>query len=188
MSENTPSTPPSGLPSEPPMNGSELDSLLGELERVRRTFAWKTGDLDVDGLRARAAASSMTLGGLLKHLALVEVDWFAVKLRGEEYGEPWAGVDWDADPDWEWHSAADDSPDELYELWASAADRARRCLAEGLADGGLDAPASFTWPNGAQPSTRRIVVDMIEEYARHLGHADLLREAVDGRVGEDAPR
>ena len=177
-----------GLPVEPPMGGSEVDSLLGELERLRRTFAWKTGDLDAAGLRATTAASSMTLGGLVKHLALVEVDWFAARLRGEKHGEPWATADWDADPDWEWRSAAEDSPDELYALWRASADRARRCLAEALADGGLDGPAAFTWPDGRRPSTRRVVVDMVEEYARHLGHADILREAVDGRVGEDAPR
>lgn len=55
------------------------------------------------------------------------------------------------------------------------------------ADGDPGRTARFTWPDGRSPSVRRLLVDMIEEYARHTGHADLLREAVDGLVGEDAP-
>jgi len=62
----------------------------------------------------------MTLGGLLKHLALVEADWFAVKLRGEPIGAPWDSIDGDGHSDWEWRSAADDSPEQLYALWSVA--------------------------------------------------------------------
>ncbi len=170
------------------MDGDEVATLLSTLERTRRTFAWKCGGLDADGLRATTAASTMTLGGLLKHLALVEADWFAVKLRGERIGEPWESGDWDADPDWEWHSAADDSPDELYALWDAAVKRSRAMVAEALAEGGLDQPSRHTWPDGRTPNTRRVIADMIEEYARHTGHADILREFVDGLVGEDPPR
>jgi uncharacterized damage-inducible protein DinB len=170
------------------MAGDEVATLLSTLERIRRTFAWKCGSLDADGLRATTAASTMTLGGLLKHLALVEADWFAVKLRGEPIGAPWDAVDWDADPDWEWRTAADDSPEELYALWDAAVTRSRALVAAALAAGGADQPARFTWPDGRTPNLRRIVADMIEEYARHTGHADLLREAVDGLVGEDPPR
>ena len=173
---------------EPPVAGDEITTLLGTLERNRRTFAWKTGGLDAGGLRATTAASTMTLGGLLKHLALVEAGWFAEKLRGEPLGEPWDSVDWDADADWEWTSAADDTPEQLYALWNVAVVRSRRLVAEAFAEGGLDQSASFSWPDGRTPSLRRIIVDMIEEYARHVGHADLIRESVDGLVGEDAPR
>lgn len=172
---------------EPPMAGSEIDTLLGSLERQRRTFAYKSGDLDASGLSVTIAASTMTLGGLLKHLALVETDWFAAKLRGERYGEPWESADWAADADWEWHSAADDSPEQLYRLWGDAVARSRQVVADALDEGGLDEPGKFSWPDGSTPSMRRILIDMIEEYARHTGHADLLREAVDGRVGEDPP-
>ena len=66
------------------------------------------------GLRATAAASSMTLGGLLKHLALVEDEYFSHRLAGRDPGPPWDAVDWDADPDWEWHSAAAGSPADRY--------------------------------------------------------------------------
>ena len=93
-------------------------------------------------------------------------------------------VDWDADPDWEWHSAGDDEPDQLRSLWASATDRSRALTTAALDDGGLDLLASTPWPNGESPSLRWILVHMIEEYARHNGHADLLRESVDGQTGE----
>jgi uncharacterized damage-inducible protein DinB len=176
------------VPTEPPAAGSEVDTLVGSLERQRRTFAWKCGDLDAAGLRATTAASSMTLGGLLKHLALVEDHYFSVRLLGRPQAPPWDAVDWDADPNWEWRTGAEDEPAALYALWEQHVVRSRANLAAVLADGDLAQPAGFTWPDGRTPSVRRLLVDMIEEYARHTGHADLLREAVDGLVGEDPPR
>ena len=86
---------------EPPMAGSEIDTLLGSVERQRATLAWKCGDLDAAGLQATVGASSVTLGGLLKHLALVEEDYFSHRLWGRPFGEPWNEVDWKADRDWE---------------------------------------------------------------------------------------
>jgi uncharacterized damage-inducible protein DinB len=138
-------------------------------------------------LAATTAANSMTLGGLIKHMALVEADWLVVKLAGHPYGPPWDEVDFDADPDWEWRTGTHDAPDELYALWRSAVLRSRDVATSVLHDEGLDAPAQFTGRDGRTPSTREILLDMIEEYARHTGHADLLRESVDGLVGEDAP-
>jgi len=170
---------------EPPAAGNELDTLLGGLERQRRYVAWKCGNLDSAGLRATLGPSAMTLGGLLKHLAAVEDDVFSVKLHGRAAHPPWDTVDWDADPDWEWRSAAGDSPEQLLSLWQEAVARSRTLVAEAIAGGGLDQLASYTWPDGRAPSLRRLLMDMIEEYARHVGHADLIRESVDGLVGED---
>jgi hypothetical protein len=169
----------------PPVAGNELDTLLGALERQRKYVAWKCGNLDSAGLSARLAPSAITLGGLLKHLALVEDDWFSVKLHGRDPHPPWNSVDWDADPDWEWHSAGQDSPQQLLSLWQDATDRSRALVAEAIADGGLDRLASFSWPGGRTPNLRRLLIDAIEEYARHVGHADLIRESVDGLTGED---
>jgi uncharacterized damage-inducible protein DinB len=174
-------------PSAPSAVPTEAESLQSVLERNRRTFAWKTSGLDENGLRATTAASSMTLGGLVKHVALVEVDWLAVKLAGQEYGSPWDAVDFDADPDWEWRTGAQDPPAEVYALWKRAAERSRELVAEVIDKRGLDGPSSLTWPDGRTPTVRDMLLDMIEEYARHTGHADILREAVDGRVGEGAP-
>jgi Protein of unknown function (DUF664) len=170
---------------EPPVAGNELDTLVGALERQRGYLAWKCGSLDSAGLRATLGPSAMTLGGLLKHLALVEDDMFSVKLYGRDRCPPFDAVDWDADPEWEWRTAAEDSPEQLMSLWQETVDRSRALVAGALADGGLDRPASFSWPDGRTPSLRRLIMDMIEEYARHVGHADLIRESVDGLVGED---
>jgi hypothetical protein len=174
-------------PWEPPLAGTEVEHLLGALDRLRTTFRWKVDELDAAGLSARLSPSALTLGGLLKHLALVEDHKSTTRLVGGSPGEPWASVDWDADPDWEFHSAADDSPEQLYALWDGAVERARARFAAAIADGGLDQPVEMAWPDGSRASLRRLLFDLVEEYGRHTGHADLLREAVDGRVGEDPP-
>jgi uncharacterized damage-inducible protein DinB len=177
-----------GILREPPVAGDETDTLIGSLERQRRILAWKCGGLDAAGMNATVAASSVTLGGLLKHLALVEDEYFSRRLLGRDFGPPWDTVDWDADPDWEWHSAAEDRPEQLLALWQDAVARSRAAVSEALARGGVGQLASFTWPDGRSPSLRRILIDMIEEYARHVGQADLIRESVDGLVGEDPPQ
>ena len=173
---------------EPPIAGDETATLLGSLDRQRATLAWKTGGLDAAGLRATLGPSSVTLGGLLKHLALVEDLYFSLKLMGRSPGPPWDAVDWDAHPGWDWRSAAEDTPEQLYTLWREAVARSRATVAEALADGGLEQLARGDWPDGQVPSLRRILIDLIEEYARHVGHADLIRESVDGLTGEDPPR
>jgi hypothetical protein len=138
-------------------------------------------------MRATLAPSTITLGGLLKHLAIVEGDYFVHKLHGRNPGPPWDTVDWDADPDWDWRTAAEDTPEKLMTFWRDTVDRSRVAVAEALADGGLDQLTRGTeWRE--PPSLRRILIDLIEEYARHVGHADLIRESVDGLVGEDPPR
>jgi uncharacterized damage-inducible protein DinB len=169
---------------EPPISADEAGTLLGFLDYQRATLAWKCGGLDAAGLQARVGVSSMTLGGLLKHLAWVEDHWFSRALHDRDVRAPWDSVDWKSDPDWEWHSAADDTPEQLFALWQDAVDRSRSLVADALAEGGLDQPAQREWPDGRSPSLRWIVCHMIEEYARHNGHADLIREAVDGQTGE----
>ncbi len=169
---------------EPPLTADELGTLVGFLEYQRQTFRWKTDGLDAAGLAATTAASTMTLGGMLKHLAYVEDHWFSRSLLGRKPGSPWDTVDWQADEDWDWHSAAHDSPAELRTLWSASVGRSRTCVAEALADGGLDQLARRRWRDGRAPSLRWILCHMIEEYARHNGHADLLRESVDGATGE----
>jgi len=182
------STDTSTILTEPPVAGTEVDTLLGSLERQRRTFAWKAGGLDSAALRVTLGPSSVTLGGLLKHLALVEDHYFTSSLAGRPMPEPWASADWDADPDWEWTSAADDTPEQLTALWQESVTRSRAAVTEALADGGLDHPVpGRSTPEGEHASLRRVLVDLIEEYARHVGQADLVRESIDGLVGEDPP-
>lgn len=179
----------SDTPWEPPLAGSELEHLTGALDRLRTTFRWKADDLDAVGLAARVGASSLTIGGLLKHLAAAEDYMFTAKLSGQPIGAPWDAMGWDGSKNWDFTftSAADDTPERLYALWDGAVERSRSRLDAALADGGLDQLVHLSWPDGRRVSLRRLVCDLIEEYGRHTGHADLLREAVDGRVGEDPP-
>ncbi|MGH2533651.1 MAG: DinB family protein [Thermomicrobiales bacterium] len=173
---------------EPPVAGDEAATLLGYLERQRATFAWKCEGLDAAALRATLGPSSMTLGGMLKHLARFEDDMSSEWLHGREQRPPWNMVDWDADHEWDWRTAADDTPEQLYALWRDAVARSRSLIAEALADGGLERPGTrITDARGESPSLRYILLNMIEEYARHNGHADLIRESVDGLVGQDPP-
>lgn len=173
-------------PWEPPLAGNEVEALLGALDRLRTTFRWKADELDKDGLQLKIGASSLTIGGLLKHLAANEDNMFTVKMRGEPIGEPWESLGWDGSNDWEFASAADDSPEDLYALWDGAVERSRARLNAALAEGGLDQEIHAGWDDN-HANLRRLVCDLIEEYGRHTGHTDLLREAVDGRVGEDPP-
>lgn len=169
---------------EPLLAADEATTLLGFLDYQRATLAWKTSGLDTADLNATVGASTMTLGGLLKHLAYVEDDWCSRWLHGQDRQPPWDTADWKADSDWDWNSAAEDTPEQLHALWQDAVARSRTLIAKALADGGLDQLARRTWPDGQAPSLRWILVHLIEEYARHNGHADLIRESVDGLTGE----
>jgi hypothetical protein len=173
---------------EPPLAGTEVEHLTGALDRLRTTFRWKADNLDAAGLRTRTGASSLTIGSLLKHLAACEDFMFTAKLSGTSIGAPWDALGWDGHGSWAFTFAADDSsPEQLYALWDGAVERSRARLNAALANGGLDQLVHLAWPDGRHASLRRLVCDLIEEYGRHTGHADLLREAVDGVVGEDPP-
>ena len=173
-------------PWEPPLAGTEVEHLLGALNRLRTTFRWKAGGLDAAGLNQRLPSSDLTLGSLLKHLACVEDMSFTYKLAGQAPGEPWQSIDWAENPDWPFASASDDSPKELYALWGGAVSRSQARVAEALAGGGLDRETELG-TGDVHASLRRLIFDLVEEYGRHTGHADLLREAVDGLTGEDPP-
>lgn len=175
-------------PAEPPLGVGEAATLLGYLERQRATFAWKVSGLDEASLRVTVGASSMTLGGMLKHLARVEYhnasEWLeVVKLP------PWDAIDWRADHGWDWRTAADDTPEQLYAGWVDAVARSRVLIDAALAAGGMDYPAKgLADGRGHTGNLRWILLNMIEEYARHNGHADLIRESIDGLIGHDPPQ
>jgi hypothetical protein len=177
--------PESDTPWEPPLAGGETEALLGALDRQRWTFRFKTGDLDAEGLRATLGASSLTLGGLLKHLAAAEDYMSTVKLSGADMDPTWQDNGWDDDDDWEFSSAAHDSPEYLYALYDGAVARARARVEAALARGGLDQQIAAADGDGHHANLRRLLLDTLEEYGRHTGHADLIRESVDGRTGED---
>ena len=173
---------------EPSPTAGEVEILIFALDRSRAQFAWKVGGLDAAALNRPHPPSTMTLAGIIKHLAFLD-DWTAIRLTGkvQEMPEPWRSVDWDANPDWPWRSASDDSPEELYRLWRDGAARCRAAVDEVIADGGLDRPVKFSF-NDWLPNARRVLLDLHDDYARHVGHTDLFREATDGLVGEDPPQ
>ena len=172
---------------DPPLAASEVDTLRGYLDYHRDTLLMKTDGLTQEQLSQTHAPSALTLGGLLKHAALND-DWWFCRVFGGREGEP----DWvpdgafDEDDDWELSSAKDDSPEELRRIFDSARAAADAAIERGLATGGLEASSAVTSrrKEGEHFSLRWVILHMIEEYARHNGHADLLREAVDGTVGE----
>jgi uncharacterized damage-inducible protein DinB len=166
---------------DPDTKGDELTLLSQFLDYHRATLVWKVSGLDRQQLGTRLEPSALTLAGLVKHMALVEDSWFGQVLLGRDEGEPWASVDWDDDPDWEFRTAVDDDPDALLALYTDACERSRAAVAE---VGDLDRLAAKRSRSGEQFNLRWIMLHMIEETARHNGHADLLRESIDGATGE----
>ncbi len=167
---------------EPSFHEDERAMLASYLDYHRATLVWKASGLTQAQLAQALPSSSLTIGGLVKHMALVEDSWFTDRFAGLGEPEPWASVDWDADRDWEHHSAADDTPEELLALYAGSCARSRAAYqaAESL-DQRSAVPGGWT----DEPFTLRwMVLHMIEETARHNGHVDLLREAIDGLTGE----
>lgn len=170
--------------SHPPLTGSELELLTGFLNFHRQTLRIKASGLSRDQLNTPLPPSSMTLAGLLKHLAFVEDNWFSYVLHSKTRHKYWDQADWEADPDWDWHSAAENTPEELFELWEASVARSEKLLQQALAAGGVEQPAARRSPKGNEVSLRFILIHMIEEYCRHNGHADLIRESLDGTTGE----
>jgi uncharacterized damage-inducible protein DinB len=169
---------------DPAPDGDELTLLSQYLDYHRTTLLQRCAGLSRAQLGQRHPPSTLTLAGLLKHMALVEDSWFWERMGGNPMPEPFASVDWGADPDWEFHTAPDDDPAELVRMYEAACDRSRQVVRE---VGDLDAPSGWIRTRRGQdrPVTLRwILLHMVEETARHNGHADLLREAIDGVTGE----
>ncbi|HTW17218.1 MAG TPA: DinB family protein [Nocardioides sp.] len=161
-------------------SSDERATLLYFLQRHRDTFRRKCGGLTSEQLDTTHPPSTMTLGGMVKHLAYVENWWSTGVFLGQDPGEPWASVDWRADADWDWHSAKDDTPEQIWALYDAEVAAADRVYAAAR----LDDLAARTNHHAAagRPNLRWILVHLIEEYAQHNGHADLIRESIDGQV------
>jgi uncharacterized damage-inducible protein DinB len=160
---------------------SERDSLGQYLDYQRETILLKTEGLTKAQLAQQIPSSALTLAGILYHLALVEEGWFEVDFLGHEHREDFAGIDWKADPDYEFRTALEKEPDWLRRRYREACDRARAVTATA---GSLDDVSVSTRVGGKPFTLRWVTLHLIEETARHAGHADLLREAIDGVVGE----
>ncbi len=171
---------------ERPLRSDEVTTLRGFLDYHRDTFRMKCAGLTQEQLAQALPPSDMTLGGMMKHLAIVDQSWCEDDYAGRGFMPPFDTVDWEADRDWEWHSAKDDSPEELLRLFDEAVRRSDAVLDEALGpDGpGLDGLSVLDDPEDGRFSLRWILLHLIEEYARHNGHADLIRESIDGQTGQ----
>ncbi|MGH2636068.1 MAG: DinB family protein [Actinomycetota bacterium] len=154
--------------------GDERTALMGFLQRQRDLVAWKVRDASDETLRSVHTASGLTIPGVIRHLENVERSWF----RDVFAGEADLSFDWtDEEPDREFHPP-DDVP--VAALLAAYAAEQVRC------DVVIDAAWTLDQVSATRGfSLRWILVHMIEETGRHLGHLDLLRELADGEVGED---
>jgi uncharacterized damage-inducible protein DinB len=163
---------------EPQWASSELETLHEFLDYLRASLLIKVGGLDDDQARLRACPpSTLNLLGLVRHMAEVERVWFQTCLDGRPDSPPlyWTPEDRDRDL----HPSPTDTLEEAVATWQREIATSRDVAAGVPADRLSAAPR-----RDGHPNLRWILTHMIEEYARHLGHADLLRQAVDGSVGD----
>ncbi|MDO8144824.1 MULTISPECIES: DinB family protein [unclassified Isoptericola] len=163
-----------------PQVGDERETLLSMLAFQRDTIRWKCSGLSSEQLAQRHAPSALTLGGLLKHLAVVEAGWVNLTFAGGVEAPSWLDQWQRENEGWTFTTAAADSPAQLF-AWLDESQRVTEQIVASAA--GLDVLA-VNPPEGEGPySLRWILLHLVQEYARHLGHADLIREAIDGSVG-----
>ncbi|MER5893059.1 DinB family protein [Streptomyces sp. NPDC001876] len=163
---------------EPAFDAAERQMLEGWLDYHRQTLVMKCAGLTDAQLReASVPPSEFTLLGLVRHLAEVERGWFREVLTGEDVPPIYGS---DEDPDGEFHLTEADTWDEAHTTWLAEIEVARLNAAKFELDG-LSVGLSS---QGKPFSLRWIYTHMIEEYARHNGHADLVRERIDGTTGE----
>ena len=157
----------------------ERSVLLAYLRGYRLTLEMKCADLDPEQLARRSVPpSTMSLLGLVRHLAEVERHWFRRVIGGEDAPRLFPR---ETDKEADWNGATAD-PEVVAAAWAAW--RAEVAFAEELVERTPNLATTGTMPGGDTLQLREVLVHMIEEYARHAGHADLLRERVDGRVGQ----
>ena len=158
-----------------PFVGDERTSLGAWLDSQRETILWKIDGLDDEQLRRVMVPSGLTLLGLVKHLTAVEHGWFVVNFAAT--GEPHM-FESDDDPDLDMHVQPGETTQEIIEGYRRACERSREIYA---AADSLD--ATFTHSRRGTMGLRWLMNHMIEETARHAGHADIMRELIDGATG-----
>ena len=167
---------------EPPTVGDERATLVGFLRWQRHTLELKCSGLDADSLARRSAGpSTMSLLGLVRHMAGVERNWFRRVLAGQDTGPQLFTSDADRDGDFDGAAPDPAVVEEAWQAW-----RAEVAFADRFVEAAPDLSVTGKIPDPwrGPMSLRWVLVHMIEEYARHNGHADLLRERIDGRVGQ----
>lgn len=155
------------------MFGNEKETVLAYLDYHRATLLWKADGLSDEDLRKPHFPSGNSLLGLVKHLAYVERKWFWEVIAGEAVDYPWT----DDDPDADWRIEPHETTGQILDLYRASYEHSNEIVRAK----GLDEPAAKAEPGR---SVRWIVLHMIEETARHNGHADIMRELIDGETGE----
>jgi uncharacterized damage-inducible protein DinB len=168
----------------PPAAAGEADTLVGYLNYQRDTLRWKCSGLDAEQLSIALPPSSLTLGGLLKHMAVVEAGWLNRFFAGGIAKPSWFDDMDEAVPDWEFATARDATPEQLFAWLDESIAVSGRVIADTVAGPHGLSSLSQEKENGEHLSLRWILCHLIEEYARHNGHADLIRESIDGETGE----
>lgn len=159
--------------------GDERSTLVAMLEWYREGVLAKVDGVAPAVATARPLRSATSIAGLVHHLALVEDKWFHHRVAGHDVPEPWASAPWEQEPDWEFTAAETLPFDEVVERYRAACERSRAACA------GRDLDDMAAHPYSGEPfNVRFVVVHLIEETARHLGHLDVLRELLDGTTGE----
>jgi len=159
-----------------PFAGDEKAMLSAFLDRYRETILWKLEGVTKDQASARLVPSATTLLGIVKHLAYVERGWFPIYFAGGPVNYPWAEDEPDQDIDF--RVSATDTIESVSALYREEIARSREIVAGAALD-------DLSKEQNRGPRTLRwIMVHMIEETARHAGHADILRELTDGAIGQ----
>ena len=170
-----------GTRPDTPLAAGEVETLLGFLAYQRATLGWKCSGLSDDQLRQPLHPTAMTLAGLLMHLARVEDIWFTECVGQQPTPQRWRDMEWAA----EWELALHEPADALWALWLERIEHSKSVVQARLAESADALDRTYSaWDGEGQASLRWVLVHMIEEYARHNGHADLLRESIDGETGE----
>jgi uncharacterized damage-inducible protein DinB len=158
-----------------PVAGTEKDVLAGFLDHYRKTMLDVCDGVSDADLRRPLVDSGTTLLGMIKHLAYVERGWFQEIIAGGKVGAPF---DFDNDPDADFRIEPGETTEEIFDLYRAECSKSRAILESvSLDDLAIGEERSRDF------NVRWIVVHMIEETARHAGHADILREQLDGKVG-----
>lgn len=165
--------------------GDERTTLVEALRCLRLTLEIKCADLDAEQMARRAVEpSTMSLLGIVRHLAEVERATFRVLMAGQDVPRLYCS---DTDRDGDFDGAVPDAEvvTEAWDAWRAEVDFATRFVAEAPSlDMTTDDPLNRHGSGGGAMSLREVLVGTIEEYARHMGHVDLLRERIDGRLGQ----
>jgi hypothetical protein len=160
-----------------PATGPEREMLEGFLNYYRATLLWKVEGLDREGATRRLVPSETTLLGLVKHCASVERGWFRITMDGEDIPHLYYS---DEDPNADFRIEPDETVESIAQVYRDECAAADRAAAKYALDDFARAPR----PGRPVRSLRWIYLHMIEETARHCGHADILREQIDGATGD----